>query len=553
MKNHLSIQNRGYQTSWCNRRNSFVNITNCRVKSEDGDTKPGLTRRAWLKLSAGASAATLTGASWQAWGQTPQGAAEGVSSSPVFQNPLFAGDYADPTILRVGEDFYMTHTSYSYAPGLVVWHARDLVNWTPVSQVLNETLGEVWAPELVEHDGRYFIYFPMGGRLFVVHAGHPRGPWSEPINLKVNDIDPGHVVGPDGKRYLYSAGGHAVELSADGLSTVGQPKKIYVGWAFPQEWKTEGVWLESPKLTKRGEYYYLISAEGGTAGPPTSHMAVVARSKSPLGPWENSPYNPLIHTYSADEDWWSVGHGTLVSTPDDRWYFVYHGYRKGFQTLGRNTLMEPVEWTSDGWPRAPLGARRSEPMPAPMGIAQRPMIELSDDFQAPALKATWGAWKETDMSRYKVGDGALIVRAKGKSYAESSPLTIRARDKSYVVQVVAKIEAESSAALGLEYNPKVAVFVELKRGQVNVYGPKEKLPAREWAAETAWFKMVARKNRVEILVSEDGQKWQSLIADFDASGFNQNEQRGGFQAARPALAASGNGNTRFTDFRYWAL
>src|ERR1039458_2657005 len=465
---------------------TMKNMTTGKVEGET--TKPGLTRRTWLKLTAGVSAATLTSAFLQAWAQIPQGAAERDTSKAMFQNPLFAGDYPDCTILRVGEDFYMTHTSYSYAPGLVVWHSRDLVNWTPISQVVNETHGEIWAPDLVEQDGHYFIYFPMGG-IYVVHADHPSGPWSAPINLNVNDIDPGHVVGPDGKRYLYTAGGHAIELSADGLSTVGEKRKVYDGWAFPQDWKTEGVWLESPKLMKRGEYYYLICAEGGTAGPATSHMSVVARSKSPLGPRENSPDNPLIHTYSADEDWWSVGHGTLVSTPDNRWYFVYHGYRKGFQTLGRNTLMEPVEWTSDGWPRAPLGARRSEPMPAPMGIAQRPMIELSDDFQAPALKATWGAWKETDMSRYKVGDGALIVRAKGKSYAESSPLTIRARDKSYVVQVVAKIEAESSAALGLEYNPKVAVFVELKRGQVNVYGPKEKLAAREWAAETAWFQM----------------------------------------------------------------
>ncbi len=220
------------------------------------------------------------------------------------------------------------------------------------------------------------------------------------------------MAGPDGKRYLHFAGGKAVELSADGLATAGQPKKVYDGWAFPQEWKTEGVWLESPKLTRRGEYYYLICAEGGTAGPPTSHMAVVARSKSPLGPWENAPHNPLIHTYSADEDWWSVGHGSLISTPDDRWYFVYHGYRRGFHTLGRNTLLEPVEWTSDDWPRAPLSQRRGEPMPAPMGVAQRPMIELSDDFKAPALRATWHAWKETDMTRYQAGDGALIVRAR---------------------------------------------------------------------------------------------------------------------------------------------
>jgi beta-xylosidase len=522
------------------------------VKPKNRHETFNLTRRAWLKSTAGASLATLTGTFLPAWGQASQGAAEAGVSMATFQNPLFAGDYADPTILRVGEDFYMTHTSYSYAPGLVIWHSRDLVNWTPISQVVNETHGEIWAPDLVEQGGRYFIYFPMGG-IYVVHADHPRGPWSAPIDLKINDIDPGHVVGPDGKRYLYTAGGHVIELNADGLSTVGERKKVYDGWAFPQEWKTEGFWLESPKLMKRGEYYYLICAEGGTAGPPTSHMAVVARSRSPLGPWENSPHNPLIHTYSANEDWWSVGHGTLVSTPDDRWYFVYHGYRKGFQTLGRNNLIEPIEWTSDGWPRAPLGARRSEPMPSPMGVAQRPMIELSDDFKAPVLRATWQAWKEKDMSRYQVGQGALTVRAKGNSYSESSPLTIKARDESYEVQVIAEIENGTRAALGLEYYPSVAVFVELQSGQLNAYGPTGQFASRAWRTESAWLKMVNRKNRVGLLASEDGKTWQILMADFDATGFNQNTQRGGFQAARPALAASGSGGARFSDFRYRKL
>ncbi len=512
------------------------------------DPAPRPTRRTVLRLAA---AAMLAGVLPAAQGRKPQTR----TATAMFQNPLFAGDYPDPTILRVGGDFYMTHTSYSYAPGLVVWHSRDLVNWTPISHALPDmrnTRGEVWSPDLVEHEGRYFIYYPAGG-IFVVHAEHPRGPWSAPIDLKISDIDPAHVVGPDGKRYLYTAGGHAVELSPDGLSTVGERTKVYDGWVFPSDWKTEGFWLESPKLTRRGEYYYLICAEGGTAGPPTSHMAVVARSRSPLGPWENSPHNPLIHTYSADEAWWSVGHGTLVSTPDDRWYFVYHGYRKGFQTLGRNILLEPVEWTPDGWPSAPLGSRRGEPMPAPMGVAQRPMMELSDDFQSPGLKATWGAWKETDMSRFQGGGGVLIVRAKGSSYAESSPLTIRARDESYLVQVAAKTEGGCGAALGLEYNPNVAVLAEMKNGQMTVYGPKGQLASRKWPAETAWLRLVNRKNRVEVLVSADGQKWQSLLTDFDVSDFDQNGQHGGFQAARPALAASGTGSARFTDFRYSVL
>ena len=509
-----------------------------------------ISRRSLIQLTAGASAATLSSRVSLAKGQK-QTAPGGTPTT--FQNPLFAGDYADPTILRVGRDFYLTHTSYRYTPGLVIWHSRDLVNWTPIANALPQLAaeGEVWAPDLVEHQGHFYIYYPQNG-LFVVHAPDPRGPWSKPIALGVNSIDPGHVVGPDGTRYLYFGGGEVIQLSADGLSTMGEKKRTYEGWQFPKEWKTEGFWLESSKLTRRGDYYYLTCAQGGTSGPPTSHMAVVARSKSPLGPWENSPLNPLIHTYSPGESWWSVGHGTLVSTPDDRWYFVYHGYRNGFQSLGRHILMEPIEWTADGWPRAPLGANRDQPMPAPMGVAQRPMMELSDDFSAPELKATWGAWNETDRSRFHLGGGALSMRAKGDSPGQSSPLAIMARDASYQVQVVMEPGAGCGAGLGLFYRPGNWVFAELKNSQLRVYTDKDTLSTREWKAGMAHVKIVNRRNYVEFLASEDGYYWQSLLADFDATGFNTNTLKG-FQALRPALAATGAGEARFTHFIYRAL
>ena len=507
---------------------------------------PKLSRRTLLQLSASTCAATLAQRAAPTWAQDKPH-----ENQPMFQNPLFAGDYADPTILRVGEDFYATHTSYQYAPGLVIWHSRDLVNWTHIANALPRTYGEVWAPDMIEHNGRFYIYYPQDAKLFVVYADDPKGPWSEPVNLKVDSIDPGHVVAPDGTRYLHFSGGGIIQLSADGLSTVGEKKHIYDGWQFPKAWKTEGFWLESPKLTKRGDYYYLICAEGGTAGPPTSHMAVVARAKSPLGPFENSPHNPLIHTYDEDEPWWSVGHGTLVSTPDNRWYFVYHGYRNGFPTLGRHTLMESVEWTEAGWPVAPLGAQRGEPMPAPMDVAQQPMIGLSDDFRAPVLKATWGAWNETEMSRFQTGNGALIIRAKSDAPAKSSPLTIMARDTSYSVQVLATPE-KATAALGLFYNVNHWLWIAFTAGQLRVVDEKKTLAQREWKAATAHLKIINRQNRVEFLASENGRDWQSLASDVDVSTYQQNVM-GGFQALRPALAASGVGTARFENFVYHAL
>ena len=511
-----------------------------------------ISRRALLQLGAGTAAGMLASRVLPAWAQSPNQLAA-FPNMATFRNPLFAGDFADPSIVRVGDDFYMTFTSYRYTPGLPIWHSRDLVNWTHLTDALPKLSGEgeVWAPDISQHQGRFYIYYPQNGRLFVVHASNPRGPWSAPVDLGINSIDPGHIAGPNGTRYLYFGSGEVIQLSADGLSTIGEKKRVYEGWKYPEEWKTAGFWQESPKLNRRGDWYYLTVAQGGTDGPPTSHMAAVARSKTPLGPWENSPYNPLIHTYSADEDWWSVGHGTMVSTPDNRWYFVYHGYRNGFQTLGRHTLMEPVIWTDDGWPIAPLGARRGEPMPAPMGVQQKPMLSLSDDFRAAKLKPTWQAWDELDGSRFQVGKGVLTVRAKGDSPGQSSPLTVMARDESYEVQVGVAPQGGCAAGLGLFYGAGNWLFAELKGDQLRVWSNKETLATRAWKAAPTQLKIINRANRVEWLARAGDGDWQTLVADVDVSGYIHNTLRG-FQALRPALAASGTGSAQFSDFVYRA-
>jgi xylan 1,4-beta-xylosidase len=503
-----------------------------------------LSRRELLIVAAGASAGLLAGGFQAADG-------EDAGKNATFQNPLFNGDYPDSSIVRVGSDFYITHSCDNYAPQLIVWHSRDLVNWRPLSVALDHTFGGVWAPDLIEHMGEFYIYFPLNGSVFVVHTSDPTTSWSPPIDLHTGGIDPGHVVGPDGTRYLYTAGANVVQLAADGLSVVGASKKVYDGWQFPSDWVTEGFWLESPKLTQRGQYYYMTSAEGGTSGPPTSHMAVVARSTSPLGPWENSPYNPLIHTYSADEPWWSVGHGTLVSTPDDRWYIVYHGYRNGFQSLGRDTLMEPIAWTPDGWPQAPLGVRRSQPMPAPMGVQQRPMIPLSDDFTSPKLRVTWRPWSETEMSRFQVNRGSLLITAKGDSAGHSSPLTVMARDTSYSAQVTLKSQTDCGAAFGLFYNPDHCLFIELKSSAVQLYSGKQTLASQTWQGSTAYMKIVNQNNLADFLVSANGKDWQTLATAIDVSGY-KTQVLGGFLSLRPALAASGTGFAQFGNFIYKA-
>ena len=220
-----------------------------------------------------------------------------------YNNPIMAGDYADPTVLRVGDDYYMTHSSFNDMPGLQIWHSRNLVDWEPVGYALHQHVGNVWAPDMIAHDGRFYIYFPVwvytdeegGGRRtnFVVTADRPEGPWSEPVELGCERIDPGHIADREGNRYLYVSGGYMRPLTRDGLAFDGPLEKVYDGWDYPEEWIVSNRGLESHKLFFRDGYYYLVSAEGGTDGPTTGHMVVAARSESPTGPWENSPLNPL--------------------------------------------------------------------------------------------------------------------------------------------------------------------------------------------------------------------------------------------------------------------
>ncbi len=124
-----------------------------------------------------------------------------------FLNPIMAGDHPDPAILRHGDDFYMTFSSFDAYPGLVIWHSRDLVNWQPLGASLRTPIGSVWGPDFVRHGGRYYIYIPARTRdyrsIYVIHAEDVRGPWSEPIDLRLPaHIDPGHIVGEDGRRKL---------------------------------------------------------------------------------------------------------------------------------------------------------------------------------------------------------------------------------------------------------------------------------------------------------------------------------------------------------------
>ena len=467
----------------------------------------------------------------------------------TYPKAIFPGDYPDPTILRDGKDYYMTHSPFYYAPGFLIWHSQDLANWKPVCRAVPEYEGSAMAPDLVKCNGKYYIYYPSDGVNWVVWADDIRGPWSKPVRLDIKGIDPGHVVGEDGHRYLFTNNGWVTPLTDDGLKVAGESRKVYDGWKYPKNWVTEGndMYLESPKLVKKDGYYYMVSAEGGTAGPATSHMCVAARSKSIFGPWENSPYNPIVHTYSSKERWWSKGHGTLVDDADGNWWIVYHAYANGYHTLGRSTLIEPVEWTSDGWFRT----ARTAPSDLPEGQA---VMELSDDFSTPQLGLQWTFWKEYAPNALSIKNNTLEVSGKGESPSDGRLLLATATDKCYETQVEITTGKGNQGGLLLYYNEKAYAGIVSDGKTFTVYrGEKEPLTKPSIFGKTFIAKILNQGNRLTISASKDGKGWttiQTVLAEnLDVSSLNHNVYKG-FHALRPALYSGGKGKASFRNFLY---
>lgn len=462
-----------------------------------------------------------------------------------YPKVIISGDYADPSIMRDGKDYYMTHSPFYYAPGFLIWHSQDLVNWEPVCRALTNWIGAAMAPDLLKYQGKYYIYYPSAGTNWVIWAEDIRGPWSEPIDLKVRGIDPGHIVSEDGKRYLYLSDGYVVALSDDGLATVGDVKKVYDGWEYPKGWDTECMCLESPKLTYRNGYYYMTSAEGGTAGPATSHMAVAARSESPLGPWENSPYNPVVHTYSASDNWWSKGHGTLIDDVNGNWWIVYHAYAKGYHTLGRQTLLEPIEWTADGWYRTKSTATLPQPE-----ITATNGLNLSDDFDKQELGIQWTFWKEYAPQAVSFKQQTLWMEAKGSTPADGRLLLTTAEDKNYETQVEVITGKGNTAGLLLFYNEKAYAGVVSDGNKFIIYrNAEEKIELPNKIGKRFIARIRNQGNNVRIMVSKDGASWTTLIKNMDVSMMHHNNYKG-FFALRIGLYSAGKGSAGFSHFRY---
>ena len=479
------------------------------------------------------------------------------SQAEVYHNPILGGDYPDPTIIREGDDYYMTHSAFDYQPGLTVFHSRDLVHWKPISHALNTYLGSVWAPDITKYKDKYYIYFtvafPKGRKNYVTYSTSPYGPWSDPVDLKIGNIDPCHVVSEDGSRWMFMSAGKRVRLTDDGLAIVpGTEEVVYQGWQYPNDWVTEGFCLEGPKLKKIGEYYYYLNAEGGTAGPPTSHMITVARSKSINGPWENSPYNPLVHTYKNTDRWWSKGHGSLIDTPEGKWMVVYHSYENGFYNLGRQTLMEPVELTEDGWFKTYDNVDIEKAIPCPIKIqtTDNRYVKLNE-FR---VGLEWKFYKSYEPERITVKDKKLTFKAKGTDLRTSPPILFVAGQHAYEVETRIEIEGDVTAGIVLYYNDRFFMGTGFNKERRVRYRKGEERGSgnHKHPVTSLWLRLRNDCHIITGAYSYDGVTWNRETWGMDISGYHHNTLYE-FQSVLPGLFVCGNGQAEFKEFKFTIL
>lgn len=455
------------------------------------------------------------------------------------------GDMPDPTILRVGDYFYLTCSTLNYSPGLIIRRSANLVEWETVCSVFEECLGDVWAPELVRHNGKFYIYFPTNKnghiQVFATCSDRIDGDWRTPVPVGAEYlIDPGFIS--DGENcWLYFNDGYCARLTEDCMRLAEKPYKVWQPWQYPEDWKTEGMCAESPKLFRKNGFYYLIAAEGGTAGPPTSHMAVCFRSASPLGPWEPSPYNPIIHTYSSDEEWWSTGHATYFEDAAGKGYFVYHGYKNSNRNMGRQILVCRAEWTKDGFPAA-----------ADSDLAGTPEPDFTDNFSENTLGLDWSFYKGTDNNRFTLSNG-LILKACGSCASESRPMTVNTKFENSVTECrIGAVSDGAAAGLLLFYSEKASLGIYLRNKKIFAEYLGEEYSICDIYTDEVYLRITKKNNRAVMAYSADGKDYTEYPCSFDVSEIEHNRYKG-YLSLRSGITCFGKGESVFKAFSYRRL
>lgn len=278
----------------------------------------------------------------------------GTSKEVTYRNPVLPGFYPDPSVCRVGSDYYLVNSTFEYFPGVPVFHSTDLVNWTQIGHVIDrkeQLKGEIniFAPTIRYHDGLFYMIttnVAHGGNFFVT-ATNPAGPWSEAVWIDMPNIDPDLFFDDDGSSYVITSAFELAQIDIKTGKLIGERRKIWNS--------TGGRYPEAPHIYKKDGFYYLMAAEGGTE---EAHSVTIARSNNIWGPYIDNPANPIAtHVGHAGmgNPIQGIGHADIIQAHDHSWWMVLHGYRSitdypPHHILGRETCLVPVVWPEGGWP-----------------------------------------------------------------------------------------------------------------------------------------------------------------------------------------------------------
>lgn len=510
------------------------------------------------------------------------------SQKGEYLNPILAGFYPDPSIVRVGEDYYIVNSSFAWFPGVPIFHSRDLVNWTQIGHVLDRpsqlaldgagVSGGIFAPTIRYHDGLFYMITTnvTGTGNFYVTATKPAGPWSDPVRLpEIDGIDPSFFFDDDGSAYIVHNGpppgnkpeynGHrAIWLFPFNTKTgkVDGPGKIIVNGGV--DISKHPVWIEGPHLYKHDGFYYLMAAEGGTA---ENHSEVIFRSRKVMGPFEPYTRNPILAQRdlpdSRPHPITSTGHADLVETQNGEWWAVFLGcepYKDGFYNTGRETFLLPVKWV-DGWPVIlPAGqavsrvSRRpslpSAPTPA---IPTHGSFSWTDGFRGAQLAAVYNFLRTPGKTWWDLASrpGSLLIEPRAEDLNSThNPSLIAHRqqhaDFSSSVEVVFRPEdTPSDAGLVAFQNETHSYFLGVRLEPGTNGGQRERtLFLEKWngkASQEASVALRANASGVALKIVGTGSvyrfyfrptggEWQSIGGDQDGTVLST-KTAGGFVGA----------------------
>ncbi|MGN0316363.1 MAG: family 43 glycosylhydrolase [Lachnospira sp.] len=349
----------------------------------------------------------------------------GAPIEKMYRNPIRTGMYPDPSIVRVGEDYYMVNSSFVYYPCIPISHSKDLVHWEIIGHAITnpewtyledlEGGRGYWAPDISYYKGRFYICATYrlndDGNIYrkqiVVSSERPEGPYGKPAIIDEDGIDPSIFNDDDGKRYmLLNRGARIFQINEDATKQISKAELLYYG-----DYKRAP---EGPHLIKKDGYYYLFEAEGGT-GP--GHRVTVSRSRELKGIYEPCPYNPIMRQSDEGAIIQRCGHGKPVQTQNGQWYMVYLCGRKigdGYSMLGRETALDPITWTQDGWPIV-------NNLNGPSALQIKPDLpetiyetDYKDDFNKQYLSSEWWFPRVPEMDGIEIKNS--YVRIKGSYY-----------------------------------------------------------------------------------------------------------------------------------------